>query len=76
MEQHDLELVATLMGRDEELKALWEQHVEFEKILERYAGKIALTPTEEMEVKEFKKKKLAGRTKIQELLEKYKRQEG
>lgn len=55
MEQHDLELVATHMGHDEELKALWEQHVEFEKILERYAGKIALTPTEEMEVKEYKK---------------------
>lgn len=76
MEQHDLELVATHMEHDEELKALWEEHVGFEKILERYSGKAALTPAEELEVKEYKKKKLAGKTKIQALLEKYKRQEG
>lgn len=75
MEQQDLELVATHLEHDEELKALWEEHVGFEKMLERYSGKAALSPSEELEVKEYKKKKLAGKTKIQALLEKYKRQE-
>lgn len=76
MEQQDLELVAANLEQDEELKALWEEHVGFEKILERYSGKAVLSPAEELEVKEYKKKKLAGKTKIQSLLEKYKRQEG
>ncbi len=75
MEQQDLELVATHLEHDEERKALWEEHVGFERILERYSGKAALSPGEDLEVKEYKKKKLAGKTKIQALLEKYKRQE-
>jgi hypothetical protein len=50
--------------------------VGFEKLLERYSGKAVLSPAEDLEVKEYKKKKLAGKTRIQTLLEKYKRQEG
>ena len=76
MEQQDLELIAANLGHDEELKSLWEEHVGFEKILERYSGKTVLSPAEELEVKEYKKKKLAGKTRIQDLLQKYKRQEG
>lgn len=76
MEQHDLELIAANLGRDEELKSLWEQHVGFEKILEQYSGKAVLSPTEELEVREYKKKKLAGKTRLHALLEKYKQQEG
>lgn len=74
MEQQDLELVSAHLAHDEELKALWEEHVGFEKILERYAGKAALSPAEELDVKEYKKKKLAGKTKIQSLLEKYRKE--
>ncbi len=74
MEQQDLELVSAHLAHDEELKALWEEHVGFEKVLERYAGKSALSPAEELEVKEYKKKKLAGKTKIQSLLEKYRKE--
>jgi len=74
MEQQDLELIAANLSHDEELKALWEEHVGYEKILERYAGKAALSPAEELEVKEYKKKKLAGKTKIQSLLEKYRKE--
>ncbi len=74
MEQQDLELVSAHLAHDEELKALWEEHVGYEKILERYAGKAALSPAEELDVKEYKKKKLAGKTKIQSLLEKYRKE--
>jgi uncharacterized protein YdcH (DUF465 family) len=76
MEQQDLELIAANLSNDEELKALWEEHVGFEKILGRYSGKAVLSPAEELEVKEYKKKKLAGKTRIHALLEKYKKQEG
>ena len=76
MEQQDLDLIAANLGHDEELKSLWEEHVGFEKILERYSGKTVLSPAEELEVKEYKKKKLAGKTRIQALLQKYKHQEG
>jgi uncharacterized protein YdcH (DUF465 family) len=76
MEQQDLELISANLGHDEELKSLWEEHVGFEKILERFSGKTVLSPAEDLEVKEYKKKKLAGKTRIQTLLEKYKRQEG
>ena len=76
MEQQDLELIAANLGHDEELKSLWEDHVGFEKILERYSGKTVLSPAEDLEVKEYKKKKLAGKTRIQDLLQKYKHQEG
>ena len=76
MEQQDLELIAANLNHDEELKALWEEHVRLEKILERYSGKAVLSPAEDLEVKEYKKKKLAGKTRIQSLLEKYRKQEG
>jgi len=76
MEQQDLELIAANLGHDEELKSLWEEHVGFEKLLERYSGKAVLSPAEDLEVKEYKKTKLAGKTRIQTLLEKYTRQEG
>ncbi len=75
MEQQELELIELHIATDPELKKLWEEHVMFEKILEKYASKTVLTPSEEMEMKEYKKKKLAGKTKIQELLKKYKRKE-
>lgn len=75
MEHHDLELIAANLVHDDELKALWEEHVMFEKMLERYSGKAALSPSEELDVKECKKKKLAGKTRIEALLAKYKNQE-
>lgn len=43
MEQQDLELIAANLSHDEELKSLWEEHVGFEKILERYSGKTVLS---------------------------------
>jgi sulfur relay (sulfurtransferase) DsrC/TusE family protein len=76
MEQRDLELIAANLAHDEELRELWEKHVAYEKILDRYSGKVVLAPTEEMEVKEYKKKKLMGKTRLLELVNKYRRQEG
>jgi uncharacterized protein YdcH (DUF465 family) len=72
MEQFDLDLIEKYMEQDMELKSLWDLHLDYERRLEKLAGKPFLSPSEEAEVKEMKKKKLAGKTKLQALLDKYK----
>lgn len=75
MEQYELELISRYEEKDEELKSLWENHQAYSKALEKYETKPFLTPPEEMEVKELKKKKLAGKTRIHIILSKYKQME-
>lgn len=71
MEANDLELIKKFESQDSELRALWEQHTEYEKLLEKLESKPYLSPTQMQEVKALKKKKLAGKTKLQFLLDKY-----
>ncbi|WP_319466657.1 DUF465 domain-containing protein [uncultured Pseudodesulfovibrio sp.] len=71
MEAQDLELIEKYGDEDGEVKALWDQHVVYEKMLNKLEAKTYLSPTELQEVKELKKKKLAGKTKLQGLLDKY-----
>ncbi|MGD9609386.1 MAG: DUF465 domain-containing protein [Desulfovibrionaceae bacterium] len=75
MEQRDLDLIITYGEADPELKSLYEEHVAFEKILEKMEGKSFRTPSEETELREIKKKKLAGKTRIETLLRKYRKAE-
>lgn len=71
MEANDLELIKKHEGEDPQIKALWDQHVVYEKMLEKLESKTYLSPTETQEKKELKKKKLAGKTQLQGLLDKY-----
>jgi len=75
MESKDLELIEKYGIEDVELKALWEQHVTYEKMLDKLESKSYLSPTEMQEMKELKKKKLAGKTTLQTLLDKYRAME-
>ena len=75
MENADLTLIEKYQEQDPELKALWEQHVEYEKILEKFEGRPYLSPTQTQEIKQLKKKKLAGKTKLTFLLDKYRDKE-
>ena len=75
MDQRDLELITKYAEADPELKSLYEEHVAFEKILEKMESKPYLTPAEETELKEIKKKKLSGKTRIEALLAKYRKAE-
>jgi hypothetical protein len=75
MEQYELELIAKYGDVDEDLNQLWQDHLEYEKQLDVYENKPYLTWDEEAEMKRLKKMKLAGKTKIQNILEKYRRQE-
>ncbi|MDY7001308.1 MAG: DUF465 domain-containing protein [Thermodesulfobacteriota bacterium] len=75
MEQRDLELIARHSEQDAEVRALWEEHILYEKQLEKLKKKSYLTPSEDKAVKDIKKKKLAGKTKLMGVLEKYKSME-
>lgn len=71
MEAHDIELIQEHQAGDSELKALFEQHQEYEKLLNKLEAKSFQSPAEKQEIKELKKKKLAGKTKLQSMLDKY-----
>jgi len=76
MEQYELDLLAKYCKDDEELKTLWDAHIMFGKQLERYENKHYLTPSEELEVKDLKKRKLANKTRMHAVLDTYKAKEG
>ena len=71
MEARELELIKKHEAEDTELKALWEQHCVYGAMLDKLEAKTYISPTEIQEIKELKKKKLAGKTKLQGLLDKY-----
>lgn len=69
MEKKDLDLIAEMADKSPEVKALWEEHLLYEKQLEKLEKKTYRTPEEERVVKEIKKKKLMGKTKLQKVLD-------
>lgn len=71
MEQVDLDLIADLADKNPEIKILWEEHLLYEKQLEKLEKKGYRTPEEERVVKEIKKKKLSGKTKLQNVLDRH-----
>lgn len=71
MEQRDLELIDELSPKNAELRILWEEHLLYERQLEKLENKPYLTPSEVRVVKDIKKKKLAGKTKLQAILDRY-----
>lgn len=75
MEARDIELIEKLQEEDGEVKALYDQHLQYEQLLNQLESKSYLSSAEEQEVKEIKKKKLAGKTKLQAILEKYRESE-
>ncbi|TVR00856.1 MAG: DUF465 domain-containing protein [Desulfovibrionales bacterium] len=75
MEQHEVELITQLVAQNEELATLWNEHQEYEKQLARFEGKPYLSPAEDAELKLLKKKKLAGKTKIQFILDEHRKSE-
>ncbi|WP_432736782.1 DUF465 domain-containing protein [Maridesulfovibrio sp. FT414] len=72
MEQREIELIEQLAGKDSQINALWSQHNEYKKLITKMEAKSYLSDIETQEVKELKKKKLAGKTKLQALLNQHK----
>ncbi len=75
MEERDLELIKKYKESDEALSQLYDEHIDFERQLERLNSKSYLTPNEEIERKTIQKKKLLGRDRIEIILNKYRKME-
>lgn len=71
MEKKDEELVQSLIGQDAELKQYYEEHVVLERELAELNRKLYLTPEQELEKKQLQKRKLHGKDRIMEILDKY-----
>lgn len=73
MEQHEVHDIEKYSQSDPTLKALWEEHMLYEKQIARLEAKAFLAPAEEQELKHLKKQKLDGKTKMLALLDKLKK---
>lgn len=69
MDQHELDLLEKYAPNDPELKSLWEDHLLYEKQVEKLESKRVLTPTEQQTLKQLKKQKLEGKTKLMHILD-------
>ncbi len=74
MEKRDNDLLEELVGKHPELTSLWEEHVLYEKQIEKLESKPFLTPSEDMNLKQLKKQKLEGKTRMHELLDQIRKQ--
>ena len=69
MEKRDGDLLEQLVGTHPELTSLWEEHILFEKQIEKLESRPYRTPSEEVNLRMLKKQKLEGKTKMHDLLD-------
>ena len=75
MEKEDLELIEELTANDPEMKKFWDEHLEYERLLEGFNRRPYLTAAETIERKRLQKLKLAGRDRMEQILAKHRRKE-
>lgn len=75
MDQHEMELLEKYAPENPELKSLWDDHLIYEKQLEKLESKNFLTPAEQQTVKQLKKQKLDGKTRLMEILDRIRHEE-
>jgi len=75
MEKQDLEIIEKHITDDHMLASLYNEHLEYERVLEKFNNKPYLTPSEEVERKNLQKKKLMGRDRIEMILREYRKKE-
>ncbi len=71
MEDKDLELIRKHVEENEDLRKLWEEHLELKSKLEEFAEKKYLSTEDEMRRKQLQKLKLAGKDRLMDLLDSY-----
>ena len=71
MEKKDEELIQSLMGNDPELKQYYDEHLALERQLAELNRKLYLTPEQDLERKQLQKRKLHGKDRIMEILDKH-----
>ena len=70
MEQRDKDLIDRLLKEDEKFKTLYREHQEFEKKIEDLLKRPPSTEIH-FEIENLKKRKLAGKDKMELILSKY-----
>ena len=76
MEKKDEELIQTLIPHDPELKQYYEEHLLLEAQLAEFNRKVYLTPEQDLEKKQLQKRKLHGKDRIMQILEKHRADRG
>ena len=76
MEKKDEELIQALIPHDPELKQYYEEHVLLEAQLAELNRKVYLTPEQDLEKKQLQKRKLNGKDRIMQILEKHRADRG
>jgi uncharacterized protein len=71
MEQREEELIRQHVDHDQELRALYEEHLQLKRRLENFRDKPYLTSDEEMEKKRIQKLKLAQKDRMMAILARY-----
>ncbi len=71
MEAREKELLEKYVDSDPELKDAWDDHLLYSKQVNKLEGKPFRSPTEDQTLKQLKKQKLEGKTRLISLLEKY-----
>lgn len=71
MDQKEQALMDKYAPQNEELRTLRDEHALYEKQLEKLEAKAYRTPLEEQQIKQLKKQKLEGKTKMVAILDSY-----
>ena len=71
MEPYEVELLEKYAKNDPELQSLWDEHLLYEKQIEKLETKPYRTPAEAQTLKQLKKQKLDGKTRFMAILDKY-----
>ena len=74
MEPWELELIERHKNDDTELKSCVEEHQRLEREIEELNRRVYLTAEEEYERKELQKRKLAGRDRMDKILNRYRKE--
>lgn len=71
MDPADMVLIEGHLEENAQLKSLWDEHLDFERQLEKIDRKPFLNPEEKVEKKRLQIAKLTGKTRIEGILTKY-----
>ncbi|MBD5642189.1 MAG: DUF465 domain-containing protein [Desulfovibrio sp.] len=69
MDEQEKQLLEKHAATNPELKALWDDHLLYEKQIEKLESHAHLTPAEQQTLKQLKKQKLDGKTRMMNILE-------
>lgn len=75
MDQKNLDIIEKYSQENPELTSLREDHILFEKQIEKLEAKAYRTPAEEEQMKQLKKQKLEGKTRLHALLDEYRQKD-